>query len=78
MSVGTPVVAFAVGNLPGLVRGAGALVPPARGAAGLWEAARRLLDDPIAYQAASLTGLQRSKPYDPVTVARRWMEVVCA
>lgn len=77
MSVGTPVAAFAVGNLPALAGGAGVLAPLGEGAAGLWDAARRLLGDPIAYQDASVTGLRRSRPYDAVTVARKWLEVVC-
>jgi glycosyltransferase involved in cell wall biosynthesis len=77
MSVGTPLAAFAVGNLPALAGGAGAVVPLGDGEAGLWDAAGRLLEDRIAYQAASLTGLRRSRPYDAVTVARQWLEVVC-
>jgi len=76
MSVGTPVVAFAVGNLPDLVGDAGALVPQAAGTAGLWRAARDLLADPVRYRAASGAGLARAEPYRPAAVAEEWMEAV--
>jgi len=76
MSVGTPVVAFAVGNFPDLVGGAGALVPQAAGTAGLWRAARDLLADPVRYRAASRAGLARAEPYRPAAVAEEWMEAV--
>ncbi|MGH8898246.1 MAG: glycosyltransferase family 4 protein [Egibacteraceae bacterium] len=76
MSVGTPVVAFSVGNLPDLVGDAGTLVPLAQGATGLWAAAQDLLADPLRYRAACQAGLARAEFYRPVTVARRWMEAV--
>ncbi|MGH8901681.1 MAG: glycosyltransferase family 4 protein [Egibacteraceae bacterium] len=76
MSVGTPVVAFSVGNLPDLVGDAGTLVPLAQGATGLWAAAQNLLADPLRYRAACQAGLARAEFYRPATVAQRWMEAV--
>jgi len=76
MSVGTPVVAFAVDNLPALLGPAGRLVPPASGPAGLWRAGRALLADPVGYAAASTAGPARAAAYHPVVVARRWIKAV--
>ncbi|MGQ0774655.1 MAG: glycosyltransferase family 4 protein [Pseudonocardiales bacterium] len=73
LSVGTPVVAFAVGNLPSLVGGAGVLVPTADGPLGLWLAADRLLADPDAYQAAAAEGPPRTGPFMPTVVAQTWL-----
>ena len=78
MSVGTPVVAFQVGNLVALLGPAGQLVPPDQGVAGLWRAAGALLGDPVAYAAASAAGPGRAAAYHPVVVARRWIEAVGA
>lgn len=73
LSVGTPVIAYAVGNLPALVGGAGVLVPAADGPLGLWLAASRLLADPDAYHAAAAEGPPRAAPFTPAAVARRWL-----
>jgi glycosyltransferase involved in cell wall biosynthesis len=73
LSVGTPVIAYAVGNLPALVGGAGVLVPTADGPLGLWLAADHLLADPDAYHAAAAEGPPRAAPFTPTAVARMWL-----
>ncbi|MGH3834613.1 MAG: glycosyltransferase family 4 protein [Pseudonocardiaceae bacterium] len=73
LSVGTPVVAFAVGNLPALVQGAGVLVPTADGPRGLWLAAERLLADADVYHAAATEGPRRAALFTPAAVAQRWL-----
>lgn len=73
LSVGTPVIAYAVGNLPTLVGSAGVLVPTADGPLGLWLAADRLLADTDAYHAAAAEGPPRAAPFTPTAVARMWL-----
>jgi iron(II)-dependent oxidoreductase len=73
LSMGTPVIAFAVGNLPELVGDPGVLVPVDAGAAGLWEAADRMVGDPAAYHAASHAGLARAARFTPARVAQDWL-----
>lgn len=73
LSVGTPVVAYAVGNLPAILGGAGVLVPTADGPLGLWLAADRLMADPDAYHAVAAEGPQRAAPFTPTTVAQMWL-----
>ncbi|WP_322768594.1 glycosyltransferase family 4 protein [Frankia sp. Cr1] len=73
LSVGTPVVTYAVGNLPALVRGAGVIVPTIDGPHGLWLAADRLLADAEAYQKASAEGPRRAASFTPAAVAQRWL-----
>ncbi|GAA1291501.1 glycosyltransferase family 4 protein [Saccharothrix xinjiangensis] len=80
MSVGTPVVAFDVGNLPNLIgsrTGAGGIVVPrAHGESGLWGAAEALLDDPVRYSALSRAAYYRSRDYLPTTVAHDFLKAV--
>lgn len=76
LSVGTPVVAYAVGNLPDLIGDAGVLVPPEAGAGGLATATRQLLHDPLRYDQVSTTALLRASPYRPDLIADRWLEAV--
>jgi glycosyltransferase involved in cell wall biosynthesis len=76
MSVGTPVVARAVGNLPRLIGTAGLLVSAGAGDHALWNAARRLMVDADLYAEASPAGIERARPYRPVEVARRWLAAV--
>ena len=73
LSVGTPVIAYAVGNLPALVGRAGVLVPTAGGPLGLWLAANWLLADTDAYHAAAAEGPPRAVPFTPTAVARMWL-----
>lgn len=73
LSVGTPVIAYAVGNLPALVGGAGVIVPTVDGPLGLWSAADLLLADTDAYHAAAAEGPPRAAPFTPTTVARMWL-----
>jgi iron(II)-dependent oxidoreductase len=76
LSAGTPVVAYAVGNLPDLVGGAGVLVPPGRGPAGLWAAVEALLADPVRYDATCGAAYYRSRDYRPTTVADAFLKAV--
>jgi glycosyltransferase involved in cell wall biosynthesis len=80
MSVGTPVVAFDVDNLPALIgtgEGAGGIVVPrAQGELGLWGAAEVLLDDPVRYAALSRAAYYRSRDYLPTTVAHDFLKAV--
>lgn len=80
MSVGTPVVAFDVGNLPALVGagdGAGGfIVPRSHGEFGLWRAAESLLDDPLRYAQLSRAAYYRSRDYLPTTVAQNFVKAV--
>lgn len=73
LSVGTPVVAYAVGNLPALVKGAGVLVPAEDGPIGLWLAADRLLADAETYHVAAAKGPQRAASFTPAAVAQKWL-----
>lgn len=76
MSVGTPVIAHAVDNLPHLIGDGGHLVPIADGPACLWRAARALLDDPVRYEATSRAAYYRSRDYRPALVADQLLKVV--
>lgn len=55
LSVGTPVVAYDLDNLPALVGAGGVLVPPEAGPEGLWRAAMEITRDPLAYQTSATT-----------------------
>lgn len=74
MSVGTPVVARRVGNLPDLIGPAGALVPADAGDQALWSAVNRLIADEERYAQASRAGIERARGYRPLDVATRWMK----
>ncbi|SES35960.1 glycosyltransferase family 4 protein [Actinokineospora terrae] len=80
MSVGTPVVAFDVDNLPALIdtgaKAGGIVVPRAHGEFGLWGAAEALLDDPVRYAVLSRAAYYRSRDYLPTTVAHDFLKAV--
>lgn len=80
MSVGTPVVAFDVGNLPALIGtgddAGGTIVSRSSGEVGLWRAAERLLADPLRYYALTRAAYHRSRDYLPATVADIFVKVV--
>lgn len=81
-SVGTPVIAYRIGNLPHLLtlpgsgEVAGALVPPEAGPGALWRAARSLLADPVTYAAASRAAYYSSQDYQPHQVTQQFLEAV--
>ena len=77
LSVGTPVIAHATGNLPALIGpDAGAIVPPGAGPAGLREAARDLLADPVRYYLACGAAYCRSRNYLPRDVTDLFTKAV--
>ncbi|SRR5216683_1261424 len=78
LSAATPVVAYAVGNLPALLAstGAGVLVPPGAGPRGLWQAAENLLADPLRYRQACGAAYCRSRNYRPTSVADAFLKAV--
>jgi glycosyltransferase involved in cell wall biosynthesis len=80
MSVGTPVVAFDVDNLPALVGtgsdAGGVVVPRSSGEYGLWRAAEHLLGDPLRYGELSEAAYYRSRDYLPTTVAETFIKAV--
>lgn len=80
MGVGTPVVAFDVGNLPALVGAGddagGVIVPRSWGEHGLWRAAEQLLADPVRYAHLSRAAYYRSRDYLPTTVAETFVKAV--
>jgi glycosyltransferase involved in cell wall biosynthesis len=77
LSVATPVVAHATGNLPGLIGpDAGILVPPGAGPGGLREAAGDLLADPIRYYQACGAAYCRSRNYRSADMAETFLKAV--
>jgi iron(II)-dependent oxidoreductase len=78
LSAGTPVVAYAVGNLPALLgdTAAGALVSTAEGPHGLWQAAWELLDDPVRYRQACGAAYCRSRNYRSADIADAFLKAV--
>jgi glycosyltransferase involved in cell wall biosynthesis len=78
LSAGTPVVAYATGNLTALLdrTGGGVLVPSAAGPAGLWQAARDLLADPVSYRQACRAAYCRSRNYRPAGIAHAFLKAV--
>lgn len=75
-AAGTPVVAFAVGNLPALLGDAAELVPLANGPDGLWRAVEVLLADPADYEARSTAGRALAPAHAPAVVADAWLAAV--
>lgn len=78
LSAGTPIVAYAIGNLPALVDGtaAGILVPLRTGPVGLWRAARDLVADPVRYRQACGAAYCRSRNYRSVDIADAFLKAV--
>jgi iron(II)-dependent oxidoreductase len=80
MSVGTPVVAYAVDNLPALIgtgKGAGGLlVARSGGEHELWHVAQELLADPARYSELSRAAHLRSRDYLPARVAEKFVKAV--
>ncbi len=78
LSAGTPVVAYATGNLPALLDGiaADALVPVRAGPGGLWRAARDLLADPVRYRQACGAAYCRSRNYRSADIADAFLKAV--
>lgn len=80
MSVGTPVIAYEVGNLPALLgtggEAGGVLVPRRRGEYGLWSAVRDVLADPLRYADLSRAAYYRSRDYRPAIVAEIFVKAV--
>jgi glycosyltransferase involved in cell wall biosynthesis len=77
MSVGTPVIAHATGNLTDLVGlEAGILVPPGAGPGGLVEAAGDLLADAVRYHLACGAAYCRSRNYRSADVAEAFLKAV--
>jgi len=78
LSAGTPVVAYATGNLPALLdgTGAGVLVPAAAGPGSLWQAAWDLLADPVRYRQACGAAYCRSRNYRSADIADAFLKAV--
>lgn len=77
LSAGTPVIAYATGNLPGLLGpDAGILVPPGAGPGGLRDAAGDLLTDPVRYHLACGAAYCRSRNYRSDDVAQAFLKAV--
>lgn len=79
MSAGVPVMAHDVDHPPALIgagEAGGVLVPLGRGAAGLWEAARALLTDPVTYRARAQAAYYRARDFRPPTVAESCLKAV--
>ena len=76
LSVGTPVIAYRVGNLPELIGDAGMCVDPGAGPRALWAAVQIVTADPLRYDAACGAAYCRSRNYRPTTVADAFIEAV--
>ncbi|MFJ6381437.1 glycosyltransferase family 4 protein [Kitasatospora sp. NPDC092039] len=80
MSVGTPVVAYRVGNLPALISPTGdgdhLLVGHDEGPAALHKAAQTLLEDDILYAATTQTVYRRAAEFEPHRIADFFLEAV--
>ncbi|ASO21569.1 iron(II)-dependent oxidoreductase [Actinoalloteichus hoggarensis] len=80
MAVGTPVVAFAVDNLPHLIGSGpgagGVVVPPTLGEDALWKAAQDLMADRLRYVETARAAYYRSRDYLPTTVAQTFLKAV--
>ena len=73
MDVGTPVVAYNVGNLPDLIGtgddAGGVIVNRSSGPEGLWRAAADLLGSPLRYVQTSRAAYYRSRDFRPIRIA---------
>lgn len=78
MSVGTPVVALKIDNLPHLIGGAGLLVDTTEGHRGLWGAADRLLRSSELYEHCTAAASAASRDYHPAPVAASWLRAALA
>ncbi|MEV7026693.1 glycosyltransferase family 4 protein, partial [Kitasatospora sp. NPDC093558] len=80
MSVGTPVVAYRIGNLPALIdptgHGEHLLVDHSEGPAALHKAAQTLLEDDILYAATTQTVYRRAAEFQPRRIAELFLEAV--
>ncbi|MCX4758659.1 glycosyltransferase family 4 protein [Kitasatospora purpeofusca] len=80
MSVGTPVVAYRVGNLPALIEPTGhggqLLVAHDAGPAALHKTAQALLEDDILYGATTQTVYRRADDFAPHRIANLFLEAV--
>ncbi|RBQ16510.1 glycosyltransferase [Spongiactinospora rosea] len=76
MSVGTPVVAYDVGNLPELIGPGGIIVRRSTGAAGLWRAAAAITSDAVTYLRTSRAAYYRSRDFRPTTIAEAFLKAV--
>ncbi|MFF2142134.1 glycosyltransferase family 4 protein [Kitasatospora sp. NPDC058190] len=80
MRVGTPVVAYRVGNLPALIdltgHSAHLLVDHDEGPAALHKAAQTLLEDDILYAATTQTVYRRAAEFEPRRIAGFFLEAV--
>ncbi|MEU6974065.1 glycosyltransferase family 4 protein [Kitasatospora aureofaciens] len=80
MSVGTPVIAHRVGNLPALISPSGdadhLLVDRDEGPTGLHRAAQTLLEDDILYVATTQTVYRRAAEFEPRRIADFFLEAV--
>jgi glycosyltransferase involved in cell wall biosynthesis len=76
LAAGTPVVAYATGNLPALIGEAGTLIPLPAGPGALWYAAHDLLSDPVRYHQACGDAYCRSRNYRSTDVADAFLKAV--
>ncbi|WP_182883919.1 glycosyltransferase family 4 protein [Microbispora sp. H10949] len=76
MNVGTPVVAYDIGNLPELIGNGGVIVKRDEGPYGLWQAAMTITQDPITYLRTSRAAYYRSRDFRPTTVADIFLKAV--
>ena len=67
--MGTPVIAFDIGNVPALCGPAGRMVRLSDGARALWTALDALLSDHDRYHAASQAGPARVAEHSPAAAA---------
>ncbi|WP_433496792.1 glycosyltransferase family 4 protein [Sphaerimonospora sp. CA-214678] len=76
MNVGTPVVAYDVGNLPELLSSGGVIVKRSEGPYGLWQAAMAITQDPVTYLRTSRAAYYRSRDFRPTTIADTFLKAV--
>jgi iron(II)-dependent oxidoreductase len=77
LSAGTPVVGYAVGNLPDLLSSRGGVtVPVTSGPRGLWRAAGELLDNPAPYHQACTAAYGQARNYRSADIAGMLLQAV--